>query len=298
MSNKPEYLLTLGLPELFLNRYNLDLSDEIERNIQYVEKDFAEKLGNLLEKEFDYHILTSTEIEKRMKNLVAQSSGVPLINLDDVYFQNLECDRLSVTRLIENLVNFNEKFLGARKGEPPLESQIEKLSRKYSNKEVGLVDVGTFEGETLLDPKEGIIPNLIRYHIKPRKIFLSIVNKSALKKLNQNGIEVIVNENIHDFSGGDWLESRDLLGFDGRKINCEKVGLNGRYHAFVRYIENSKTLKEGASITQNVNEVLELCKNYNRKIMSLLQDNGIDVREGMLKGTSIYLIEFRDKKTN
>jgi len=299
-TKKPEYLLTMGMVPLLMNRYNLDLGIESQNDVDKIELDFAIALGERLGDVFDYKILERQKIENLMKDAVSNKNGLPKIMLDDVYFQDLKVDdKISITRLVWDVNNFNNKVLGPRNGYDSLEKQISNMGNSYEGKEVSLIDIGAFEGESLIGTKNSIVNLLDAKGVKTKRIYLSVVNKEAREKIEARGIELVTKNTDYDITNGDWLESRDLLGFDGRKISREPFNLSNGTHVFARYIQDEGTLKKGANIQdpRMAKDVLSTCMKYNGLIKDAITGAGYNVLEGTINSDNrLYTLGFTKVK--
>lgn len=296
---KPQYLVSKGIVNLLRNRYELELSDKAEQRISGLESEFTDRLGEELSETFNYETISAKEIEGSMEQLVKRVNGLPIIQLDDIYFRGIEPDAsISITRLVNDINDFSKKTLGPRKGYEEVESQIGKITDKYANRKVSIMDIGVFEGETMLHEEKGIIPLLKKNNVDVQRVYLSIVNKPARQKFEDAGLELLASKGDYDFTGGDWLEVRDLLGLDGRKINPEKYDINNGTHLFARYIQDPTTLKSGANIQDGVTAaiVLDLCNMYQKKILREIRKDGYQVKEGFVNSDDrLYTLEFSRK---
>ncbi|MBW2997327.1 hypothetical protein KY349_03235 [Candidatus Woesearchaeota archaeon] len=300
MNQKPEYLISKGVVNLLLNRYRLDLSDQAKQDISRLEEEFTQRLGQELSDFFDYDVVSAETIDKTMEKSVKRSSRLPIIGLDDVYFRGIPTDgEISITRLVTDVNNFDNKVLGPRKGYASLEEQMELLEKDFVGKDVALMDVGVFEGETLLDKERGVINLMKNRNINVKRLYVSIMNSPALPKFKDAGIEIVTSNKLYDFSDGDWLEVRDLLALDGRKISTDKYDLNSNTQLFAKYIQDPQTLKTGANIQDGVTAsiVLDLCSMYQKKLLREIRKDGFQVIEGYINSDPrLYTLEFRKKQ--
>ncbi|MBN2459814.1 hypothetical protein JXB28_06020 [Candidatus Woesearchaeota archaeon] len=308
-TKKPEYLISKGIVELLQNRYGLNLSEKARTNIMVLENEFVDTLEREISDVYDYKTISAKTIENTVAEQLKQNNlnDLPLICLDDVYFKGFKIDgTISATRLLEDINDFNKKAIGPRKGFPSLEQQLDLLEQDYAGKEVALIDVGVFEGETLLKEiydketkklisKEGIIPDLKKRGIRVKELYVGIMNEPVIEKFQREGVKVIPG-NRYDFNDGDWLEVRDLLGLDGRKINPDSHNIINGTHLFARYIHDPKTLKDGASIADGVTAaiVLDLCNMYQKKIMREIRKDGYQIIEGFINSDPrLYTLDFK-----
>lgn len=302
MNRKPEYLISKGVVNLLVNRYRLDLSCQAKQKIELLEEEFTKRLGQELSDFFDYDVVSADTIDKTMEKSVKRSSRLPIIGLDDVYFRGIPTDgEVSITRLVTDVNNFDKKILGPRKGYASLEEQMTSLEKDFSGKDVALMDVGVFEGETLLDKERGVINMMKSRGINVMRLYVSIVNSPALQKFNDAGIEIVTSNKLYDFTGGDWLEVRDLLGLDGRKISSEQYDLNKNTQLFAKYIQDPQTLKAGANIQDGVTAsiVLDLCSMYQKKLLREIRKDCFQVIEGYINSDPrLYTLEFSKREEN
>lgn len=285
--SKPEYLISQGLVQLFTNRYGLDIGEETKKEITRLENEFTEQLRTQLNDDFDYKVIGAQTIESIMEDSVGRVNGLPLINLDDVYYQNIPVDgTLSITRLVTDVNNFGKKELGPRLGYASLEAQIQNLEANYKGSSIAIMDIGVFEGETLLDENKGIVKLLADHDMSVKRLYLSVLNEGSRSKFADRGIELVIGPNRHDFTDGDWLEIRDLLGFDGRKIDTKPYHLPEGTHLFALYTQNVQTLAEGANIqdAKKAKRVLDLSNLYHGKIVSVIEQDGYIIKEGFING--------------
>jgi hypothetical protein len=298
IAKKPEYLISKGVVNLLENRYDLALTQEVKERINSLETEFTERLGEELSDVFDYKVISAEKIEESLEACINNSATkkLPTIGLDDVYFKNIAFNgSISITRLVNDINNFSNKTLGPRKGNKDLAEQVKGLEENYSGKEIALADIGVFEGETLFSEKNGLLNLLREKGITVKRFYAAILNKSTIKKFEKAGVEVISGQE-YDFEGGDWLEVRDLLGLDGRKINTDKYLINNGTNLFARYIQDPQTLKSGASINDGVTAsiVLDLCNMYQKKILREIRKSGYQIVEGFVNSDPrLYTLEFK-----
>ncbi len=191
-------------------------------------------------------ITTSAELE-----MVARARDLPLISLDRVYAPNAD-GYLEITRVTDP--NTKKVTIGERPGNPSLEEQFMPL-QKY--KQINLVDVGAFEGNTLLE----ICDFLKEKGLDIAEIFLGYSSLEAREKIRRNNKVTVLNL----FQFYEWVELRDFFGIDGRRV-AQKPDY------FIPYWEN---LNSWASIPLRYEwEVRSLCLDYNKGLLDLLNDEG------------------------
>lgn len=301
LTKKPEYLISKGVVNLLENRYGLALTQEVKERISSLETEFTERLGEELSDTFDYKVIAAEKIEESLEACINSTNQekLPIIGLDDVYFKKIEFDNtISITRLVNDINNFSNKTLGPRKGCKDLAEQMEELEKNYCGKEIALADIGVFEGETLFSEKNGLLNLLKEKGITVKRFYTAILNKSTIKKFEKAGVEIISGQE-YNFENGDWLEVRDLLGLDGRKINTDKYLINNGTNLFARYIQDPQTLKSGASINDGVTAsiVLDLCNMYQKKILREIRKDRYQVVEGFVNSDPrLYTLEFKKSR--
>jgi len=152
-----------------------------------------------------------------------------------------------------------EVRIAERPGNKSLEEQINAL-RGY--KKVSLVDVGAFEGDTILE----ICGRIEKEGVEVDGVYLGFSSEIANRKICDRYKSRVLNL----FNLYEWIELRDFFGIDGRNVRCE----DGR-KMFIPYWEN---LIKWASIPEeNEREVRELCISYNQKLFCLLEEAGQDI---------------------
>ncbi|MBR9691153.1 hypothetical protein GOV06_00030, partial [Candidatus Woesearchaeota archaeon] len=186
-----------------------------------------------------------------------------LLYLDDIYFEN-HGESISVTRTLptEDLGNKKaSKRISPRYRTSSLDEQIKKLTKS----EYDLVDIGIFEGETL----ENISCRLKKNGISVNKFRVGICNKNTVNRagdkiyFKDTDIEVIVpEEGLFDF--GEWIELRDLIGFDGRSVISE-----GRtYKCYASHLSKHATIPE-----ENCDDVRAIADSYFNKLVNVVRRN-------------------------
>ena len=187
-------------------------------------------------------LTTSIELERACK------IGLPVVSLDRVYVTDAD-KYLEVTRVTDKLTG--KITVGERPGTKSLIEQVTSL-RDY--KEIVLVDVGAFEGETILK----VCGILEEKDIKVVEIFLGYSSIGANKRINNDRKMTALN--LFEFY--EWVELRDLFGIDGRRT--ADGGLIPYWDNLIRW----------ASISpENDLSVKQLCKEYNQKLMNILGGN-------------------------
>lgn len=194
--------------------------------------------------------VNAEDLQRRLSALISVEP-LPVITLDDVYIKRENpyvSGALSVTRLTDPQTK-QIIGLGPRPGNLSLEEQISAL-KEY--KSICLVDIGAFEGGTLLE-----VINLLRNSkIDVERAYLGVWGKQAVDAVN-GAVDAYV---LKTFNFYEWIELRDFFGIDGRKTPDGK---------FIPFGENPK---EWASIPEeNVENVRSLCKKYNAALKETIR---------------------------
>lgn len=294
--NKPkDYLVSMGLVPLLENRYRLQLSDEAKKRIRTLEDRFALNLGYILQREpvfgenpLSYNVLGDEVIGNDVRKLL-EGEKRPVISLDDVYFPDLADDFYSITRLT-NPDEFSDKRVGPRQGFAELKTQRERLSKRFGSNGVVFLDIGIFEGETLMDEVDRFREN----GVNVERVALAIGNREYVERMRKK-VPVDV-ANMYDF--GEWIEVRDFFGFDGRKPIRDNITGYSNETLITPYKENLGTW---ASIPAGLEaEVKKLCEQSNRYLIDELRRDGVDVTYRPVRdnanGTQVYLIKLDREK--
>lgn len=240
------YLVTRDLVPTLERKIGLTLSPFLRERIRLLEESFISELWKYIPEEIN-RIATGASTTSQELETIARSNGLPVVSLDRVYLTNAD-GYLEVTRVTDP--NTGELTISSRPGNPKLEDQISQL-KGYS--EVNLVDVGAFEGDTLLE----VCSLLEENRITVKEVFLGYSSIAANEKVSET--KEVTTLNLFEFY--EWIELRDFFGIDGRRI-ADQPG------CFIPYWEN---LTEWASIPgEYEKEVRALCQDYNKRLLSLL----------------------------
>jgi hypothetical protein len=172
--------------------------------------------------------------------ILDSSSSLPIISFDDVYCQDLASGHYHITR-VQNPSNLNEEpRLGPRFNSENLKVQTKNILDRYGS-EINIMDIGAFSGSTL-------IPEIERFRdagINVKNVYLMFAGQNAIINIRNEGVNL---KYAMTFNWIDWLELRDCIGFDGRKVLMDADSKDPQ-NSFIRYIENSK---DWASIPEDV----------------------------------------------
>ena len=247
------YVISKDLVPTLERKIGIDLSPFVRERIRLLEDFFLSKFWRYIPEDINKittnAFTTSVELEA-----VIDERGLPLISLDRVYAPKAD-GYLEITRVTDPKTN--KITIGERPGNPSLEVQFIPL-QKYT--EINLVDVGAFEGNTILE----LCDLLEKKGLKIAEIFLGYSSVEAKEKISRNKKVTVLNL----FQFYEWVELRDFFGIDGRRIA-------ERPDYFIPYWEN---LSSWASVPlQYKNEVKNLCLDYNKGLLQLLGSEGYPI---------------------
>jgi len=278
-----DYVVSMGIVPLIRNRFGVDLDRFTASKVRDIELEFADELRSVLAKEkqcYDYHVLDDKEIVTGIQKTVAMTKN-PLVVYDDVYGIKGDLE-ISSTRLTDP--DSFETVIGERPGAATIETQRQMLADMFAGKTIDVYDIGVFSGETLLEEVQETYP---KYGIDVENIFLGIANKDVVKKFSDIANVCVLN----DFVFGEWLEIRDPLFLDGRKVyrNGNLSHIPKETQLIIPYSENASW----SSISEeNMERYNGLCSKYHGKLKCILKEAGLDlIKNEVYKsktGTSVY----------
>jgi len=272
------YLLTGGLVPLLENRHGFRLSPKTQEQLRSLESCYSTELSKLLSGREDkddsgkfiweVKFISDQEIEQAMRIVVATSqtdSIRPLVSFDDVYGQDLPNAHYHITRMQDPSKIGESPILSPRFNALPLELQARAI-KSVHGQEIDLMDIGAFEGDTLYGEIAG---RLKREGINVRNVNLVFAGQGAINKLTSLGVKV---NYAHTFDWVDWLEIRDCMGFDGRKVKMPET-VEKPNNRFIRYTERADSW---ASIPREfVEDYRRMYYSYFNAISSILAKEGI-----------------------
>jgi len=277
MTIKKPYLLTGGLVPLIENRHRISLSEPTRESLRSLEKSYFGAASALLngreEKDesgnvkyiWDVQFIPDEVISNNLGNLIENNrTNKPLISFDDVYCQDKPEGNYHVTRIQDpNKLDENPE-LGPRFATPELEVQVADIKERYG-KEIDVMDIGVFGGDTLARE----IKRFKDGGVKIGNIYVMFAGQEGIDRIANEGSDL---KYVQKVDWIDWLEMRDCIGFDGRKVRM-KPGKNNPENLFVRYIERSA---KWASIPEDVKHHYEgLYHSSFDMIKSILACDGI-----------------------
>ena len=149
-----------------------------------------------------------------------------------------------------------------------MEIQISALKERYGSY-WDLIDIGTFEGETLLGEING---RFKEEGVDIGNVYLAFAEEEGISNLQDGGVRPFARYKHHWV---DWLEIRDCFGFDGRKVNCDLENIPLPANLFVKYTEKSE---KWASIPPQIKQNYEeLYCTYFNLLKSCLRTEGYDL---------------------
>jgi len=270
---KKTYLLTGGLVPLLENRYKVLLTGPVRAQIRGLEEEYAGEIRTLLEGRSDrdssgdflwnVSFVNDCQIDTELRTrVVGARSQRPLVSFDDVYCQDLADAHYSITRLADPSDLGGESVPGPRLGFNSLERQVIELKRKLGS-EIDIMDIGTFGGGTI---SEEITGRLKANGITVGNVFLVFASQEGIDKIHATGSRLRCSR-IYDWI--DWLEMRDCLGFDGRKV-VHTPSTKYIKNAFVRYCDKAS---DWASIPPQVEDRFkQLYDQYFQKMQQVLAE--------------------------
>lgn len=273
------YVISKCLSQTLENRLGLNLSASTRGNLEALEQQYIDEFKEYISPDINYVSLDYNQIKQPILSQIVKDDN-PVISLDDIYFNEKDTpavtDAFSITRTVDIDDPFGETKLESRNGFPSKEDQLESLAEKYANKNVSLVDVGIFSGETLVS----LIKDLNQYKINVDKVYVAICGNNSLRYENgknyfNNGFEgdvEIITNSKQNYEFEDWLELRDMVWIDGRTINTQ--GLDGcdESRIFIPYKE--KPGKFMSICNENIENVIKLGDKYFDNINNVIRKDG------------------------
>ena len=251
------YLVTRDIVECLKTKVGYNLDDVTTKRIRVLEEAFISEFWKYIplgiEKE---EVLV--DIFKRSLEEKVLASERKVLSLDRIYVSNADF-YLDITRETDSRTG--EVKLSARNGCKTLEEQI-KSFKGYD--EIDLVDVGVFDGDTLLE-----VYNLLEAEgVSVGEVFLAVADKNGYNRVNE--VKKVNVDRIFNFY--EWIELRDFFGIDGRSV-LSKDGIR----RFIPYWEN---LGAWAGIPMNnIEDVRSLCLRTNKELKKILENGGFDLNK-------------------
>ncbi|MGC8670124.1 MAG: hypothetical protein ACP5TL_03170 [Candidatus Micrarchaeia archaeon] len=208
--------------------------------------------------------LDGNNIRDELEGLLRETN-YPIVSLDRVYITPKTPGvvfYIDVTRLTDP--NTGTVKLAPRPGKKPIDEQIKELKNLVDDSPVALVDIGVFEGNTLLTA----IDAMRRGGVSISEIYLGVSSRGFESKVGGKSKVSIANM----FDLFEWIELRDLVGMDGRKVGLDQNGV-------LEYMPYWEDLEEWASVPkENVSATKRLCIKYYNRITDILAKEGYDIK--------------------
>ncbi len=244
------YLITKDVPETLERKFGYNVSETGWETLRQLQEKFLSSFWDFVPCE-ERVALDAGNIAEKLQEKTARST--PLVSLDRIYAPSADA-YLEVTRTTDPRsggVTITERPYTA-----PLEEQFSSL-RKY--KEIDIVDVGCFEGQTTTY----VVNRLRENGVVVRKAFFGIKNAQA-------NLLQLPAEAVYTLPLFEWVELRDLFGIDGRAAGTA----NGE-REYIPYWEN---LEKWASISQQyVAAAKKLCQGAYKRTLEILENDGLPV---------------------
>jgi len=241
--------------ETLENKLGYVLVKNLKKELKCLEDEFLLKFWEYIPGEVEKKVFDVYEISLSLNDVVPRD--IFILSLDRVYFRNADF-YLDITRITDSLDG--RISLGERPGSKPLAEQVKELK---SCGELSLVDVGSFNGFTINE----ICRLLEENNITVKEVYVAFSNYKS-GTITKSGRKLT---SLYRYNFFDWIELRDLFGIDGRIIKQR----NDKIREFIPYWEN---ICEWASIpSEYEHDAIRLCKLYNTRLLSVLQDFGYDI---------------------
>ncbi|MEM0135213.1 MAG: hypothetical protein QXU18_08330 [Thermoplasmatales archaeon] len=271
------YLLTMDGVEVLV--YKLGITEVnyvpgLKSAILEVQETLATVMKNMIPPDYQLKIVYASSlsegIDKATSKIKKMNGSGLVVSLDRVYGSTADF-HLEVTR--ETDPTSGSYRIANRFGAPAVDEQLNLLRdmmKSCSYNGIILTDVGSFEGKTL----DFMMDEMRKFGITTLGVVLGVSSEKLAEKLKNkyNGSSAVV-ETLAADQNYEWLEMRDLLLLDGRKVPSEytKDGIR-------RYIPYTEDLHSYASIPEDkVEECKAYCNKAYSEIARLLRNAGVDV---------------------
>jgi len=248
------YLITKDLVRTLEVKVGYTLKDAVKEAIVSLEDEFVYEFSMFIPSNVRLEVLTVVQIRESINRML---NGGSILSLDRIYFEEADF-YLDITRQTDSISG--KISIDSRFGSSPLEQQIGNIN---GEKPVTLVDVGVFDGDTLLKTYS----LLERFGVDIERVVLGVASEKGFKKVNS--LRTVGVGRIFDFY--EWIELRDLFGIDGRSVASRSK------RKFIPYWEN---LSDWASIQEkDCKEARNFCMEFNKRLKNILRQNGYDISQ-------------------
>jgi hypothetical protein len=266
------YVITNDLVEYTEKTVGKKLSKNAKNRIKEIGKEINRTVKNSLPNDVRFSEIGFYDLKKKLSELEGKSS-YPVITIDPLYSRSRSRFILQYNRIMFYDNNDNlEQTEGPRPGFPPLDSQIQELSKQIKEQikegKVSLSDVGAWKGNTIIS----LVKKLRKYGLYVDEVILGIVGIEALENLRKNGINSVLIGKVYNFS--DWVEQRDFS-IGGRVLGDfnKPFLVGGKVPVRIPYWASEKTLEEWASIPKEKSPYVKRnCIEQLFNILDVLED--------------------------
>lgn len=258
MVNVGTYLITNDLVLKTMNALGSTISEDLKNRIRNIGNGFLKGFWSIsgIPEDVDRITLDGSYLSNELVKLLRKVE-YPIVSLDRIYVPpetSSDLFYIDVTRLTDQATGAVK--LAARPGKKSIDEQASELKNIVKNTPVALVDVGAFEGNTLLR----VLNTLRKEDIKVAEIYLGVSNRRLNEKINYIARTNVVST----FDLYEWIELRDLIGIDGRKVGVDQKGT-------LQYIPYWENLTGWASISnENAYIVKQFCIKYYDRLIGLI----------------------------
>lgn len=251
----------------------------LKRDIGYLEDAFLSRFQGVLDPALNLYKIPAdalaAEMEIKTEQVQAERNLKNVVSMDKVYAPNADLF-YEITRETDPRTGKKGYELKNRWGTPPLEEQVALIRKKIlacpsggtnaSDHKVLLVDIGAFSGDTL----EFAVKQFEANQVKVGAMVIGLSAERTEPELRVRFGHAMNILQVHALK--DWLELRDLLLIDGRKVPDEFTR-DGR-RAFIPYTEK---MSDWATVPKkNASTAREICLDYNAKLIEILKNNGFE----------------------
>ncbi len=301
-----EYLITLDITPALQNMLKIPLSFETKGRLLSFEHELARQFWQhgFVSPEDRQHSLSSGDISTHVYEALAEEPR-PVVSFDVTHFPTIRSVPFSITRLTSPVDPSQYKF-GPRKGHEDLPEQIEILSKDLNGSAPVILDIGTYSGGSIVVPilsgsmsedekklmiEHGVITDKTEVDaykgfraqgIMPQAVYMGVGGKRAVEALRALGIETHV---LHEFEFRDWIELRDVIGVDGRKVDETylseaAVAKSQTHQKFIPYRERPEDW--ATILPKKHEEFVKWCDKSFDQLCSIVKEGGITLERVQL----------------
>ena len=269
------YVLTMDVPETLARKYGITealVNPDLRERLETVQEVFAASYQAVMPDGVNTRLFYTggmTEQLTAAAEKMRSAIGNPIVvSLDHVYDTKADF-HLEITRETNPMTG--QKKLANRFGTPPINEQfktLRRLSRKRGANSDGvlLTDVGSFEGGTLGE----VTKRLETYGIPLQGVVIGLTSSVGMSTLTAKfGEKIQMLEVIPSMF--EWVEVRDLILIDGRKV--PQIYTQDGVRRYIPYIDN---LRDWATLRTQAQQDLaaRLCNTAYSEVITLLRETG------------------------